>query len=104
MIEKYLDRVVKQLDEKVLRLQEAVGAGAAKADQLEIEKQRIESQEKIAAMNATLKSQKDRDDRMAKQEEAGARLGVDLAKTKQQLDQQNRQYQQQSQKPQKGNK
>ena len=77
---------------------------AAKADQLEIEKQRIESQEKIAAMNATLKSQKDKDDRMAKQEEAGARLGVDLAKTKQQLDQQNRQYQQQSQKPQKGNK
>jgi len=77
---------------------------AAKADQLEIEKQRIESQEKIAAMNATLKSQKDKEDRMAKQEEAGARLGVDLAKTKQQLDQQNRQYQQQSQKPQKGNK
>jgi hypothetical protein len=85
---------------------------AAKADQLEIEKQRIESQEKIAGMNATLKSQKDREDRMAKQEEAGARLGVDLAKTKQQIDHQkeqafhNRQSQQQnqSQKPQKGNK
>ena len=30
MIEKYLDRVVQQLDEKVGRLQEAVGAGAAK--------------------------------------------------------------------------
>jgi hypothetical protein len=30
MIEKYLDRVVKQLDEKVGRLQEAVGGGAAK--------------------------------------------------------------------------
>jgi len=30
MIEKYLDRVVKQLDEKVVRLQEAVGGGAAK--------------------------------------------------------------------------
>jgi hypothetical protein len=41
---------------------------------------------------------------MAKQEEAGARLGVDLAKTKQQIDYQNRQSQQQSQKPQKGNK
>ena len=84
---------------------------AAKADQLEIEKQRIESQEKIAGMNASLKSQKDREDRMAKQEEAGARLGVDLAKTKQQIEHQrdqsfqNRQSQQQkSQKPQKGNK
>ena len=30
MIEKYLDRVVQQLDEKVVRLQEAVGAGGAK--------------------------------------------------------------------------
>ena len=30
MIEKVLDRVVQQLDEKVGRLQEAVGAGAAK--------------------------------------------------------------------------
>ena len=30
MIEKYLDRVVNQLDEKVGRLQEAVGAGSAK--------------------------------------------------------------------------
>jgi hypothetical protein len=69
---------------------------AAKADQLEIEKQRIESQEKIAGMNATLKSQKDQLDRMAKQEEAGAKLGVDMAKTRQQL--------LQSQKPQKGNK
>jgi hypothetical protein len=77
---------------------------AAKADQLEIEKQRIESQEKIAGMNATLKAQKDREDRMAKQEEAGARLGVDLAKTKQQLDYQNRQSQQQQQKPQKPQK
>ena len=30
MIDKYLDRVVQQLDEKVGRLQEAVGGGAAK--------------------------------------------------------------------------
>ena len=30
MIEKVLDRVVQQLDEKVGRLQEAVGGGAAK--------------------------------------------------------------------------
>jgi hypothetical protein len=30
MIDKVLDRVVQQLDEKVGRLQEAVGAGAAK--------------------------------------------------------------------------
>ena len=98
---------IKQMEVDIKNRKLAADA-AAKADQLEIERQRIESQEKIAGMNATLKAQKDREDRMAKQEEAGARLGVDLAKTKQQLDYQNRQSQQQqqqkSQKPQKGNK
>ena len=102
---------IKQMEVDI-KNRKLIADAAAKADQLDIEKQRIESQEKIAGMQATLKSQKDRDDRMAKQEEAGARLGVDMAKTKQQLDYQrdqsfqNRQAQQQkqSQKPQKGNK
>jgi hypothetical protein len=98
---------IKQMEVDIKNRKLAADA-AAKVDQLELEKQRIESQEKIAGMNATLKAQKDRDDRMAKQEEAGARLGVDMAKTKQQLDHQKEQgfqnRQQQSQKPQKGNK
>jgi hypothetical protein len=54
---------------------------AAKADQLEIEKERITSQERIAGLQASLKAQKDNQDREAKQEEAGAKLGVDMAKT-----------------------
>jgi hypothetical protein len=58
---------------------------AAKADQLEIEKDRIMSQERIAGMQASIKSQKDNQDRLAKQEEAGAKLGVDMAKTYAQL-------------------
>jgi hypothetical protein len=101
---------IKQMEVDI-KNRKLVADSAAKADQLEIEKQRIESQEKIAGMNASLKSQKDQQDRLAKQEEAGARLGVDLAKTRQQIDyqkdqaNQNRQSQQQkSQKPQKGNK
>jgi len=98
---------IKQMEVDIKNRKLAADA-AAKADQLEIEKQRIESQEKIAGMQATLKSQKDQQDRLAKQEEVGARLGVDMAKTKQQLDHQKEQAfhnrQAQSQKPQKGNK
>lgn len=54
---------------------------AAKVDQLDLEKQRILSQEKIAGLQASIKVQKDNQDRLAKQEEAGAKLGVDMAKT-----------------------
>lgn len=81
---------------------------AAKADQLEIEKQRILSQERIAGLQASIKAQKDNQDRAAKQEEAGARLGVDMAKTRAQLEQQRKQADQnrqaQQNQPQKGEK
>jgi hypothetical protein len=86
---------IKQM-EADLKGKKLMADSAAKADQLELEKQRILSQEKIAGMNASLKSQKDQQDRLAKQEEAGVKLGVEMAKTRQQLVQ--------SQKPQKGNK
>lgn len=62
---------------------------AAKADQLDLENKRILSQEKIAGLQASIKVQKDTQDRLAKQEEAGAKLGVDMAKTYAQLHQQN---------------
>jgi hypothetical protein len=58
---------------------------AAKADQLQIERQRIESQEKIAAMNATIKVNEDAKNRLAKEGEIGAKLGIDLAKSRAQL-------------------
>jgi hypothetical protein len=53
---------------------------AAKADQLRIEEQRIESQEKIAGMNATLKFQKDEKELQAKQMAEGLKMGVEFAK------------------------
>ena len=58
---------------------------AAKADQLQIERDRIESQEKIAAMNATIKVSEDAKNRLAKEGEMGAKLGIDLAKSKAQM-------------------
>jgi hypothetical protein len=64
---------------------------AAKADQLRIERERIESQEKIAAMNATIKVNEDAKNRLAKEGEIGAKLGIDLAKSKAQLMQKGKQ-------------
>ena len=58
---------------------------AAKADQLQIERDRIDSQEKIAGMNAVIKTTQDDKNRQAKAEESGAKLGIDLAKTKEQF-------------------
>jgi hypothetical protein len=58
---------------------------AAKADQLQIERDRIESQEKIAGMNAQIKVITDNKNRFAKESEMGAKLGIDLAKSKAQM-------------------
>jgi len=58
---------------------------AAKADQLQIERDRIESQEKIAGMNAQIKVIADDKNRLAKEGEMGAKLGIDLAKSRAQM-------------------
>ncbi len=64
---------------------------AAKADQLRIEEDRIRSQEKIAAMNATIKVNEDAKNRLSKESEMGAKLGIDLAKSRAQLMQKGKQ-------------
>ena len=58
---------------------------AAKADQLQIERDRIASQERIAGMNAQIKVAQDDKNRRSKEEEAGARMGIDLAKSREQF-------------------
>jgi hypothetical protein len=52
---------------------------AAKADQLEIEKQRIEAQKEIAGMQVGAKAAKDKADLNAKMELEGVRLGSQIA-------------------------
>jgi hypothetical protein len=83
-----------QLQQQELQLKQAevdikakklAADAAAKADQLQIERDRIASQEKIAAMNATIKVNEDAKNRLAKEGEMGAKLGVDLAKSRAQL-------------------
>jgi hypothetical protein len=58
---------------------------AAKADQLAIERERIKSQEMIAGMNAQIKVAQEDKGRAAKEQEIGAKLGIDLAKSKAQM-------------------
>ena len=55
---------------------------AAKADQLEIEKARIEAQKEIAGLQVGAKVAKDRAELEGKYEMEGMKLGVDIAKTR----------------------
>jgi hypothetical protein len=85
-----------QLQQQELQLKQAelelkskklAADAAGKADQLQIERDRIESQEKIAGMNAQIKVDEDAKNREAKEKEIGAKLGIDLAKAKAQMQQ-----------------
>ena len=58
---------------------------AAKEDQLEIERQRIESQKEIAGMQVGAKAAKDKADLEAKMEMEGLKIGTDIAYKKAQL-------------------
>jgi hypothetical protein len=58
---------------------------AAREDQLEIERQRIASQEKIAGMQVGAKTAKDKADLEAKMEMEGLKVGAEIARNKEQL-------------------
>ena len=72
---------------------------AAKEDQIEIERERIAAQERIAGMQAGVKAAHDRASLSAKQQAEGLRIGADVARNKLQMQQQLHQQQQ----PKKGN-
>ena len=85
-----------QMQQQELQLKQAeidiknrklIADATAKADQLDIEIQRIESQEKIAGMQVGAKVAKDRADLNAKQQLEGVKIGVDIAKSKEQMQQ-----------------
>lgn len=72
----------KDIDIKERKL---VADSAAKADQIEIEQERIRSQERIAGMNVGAKVQNDKAQLRAKQSLEGTKIGVDIAKSKDQM-------------------
>ncbi len=82
-----------QLEGKKVAIQEQklkVDA-AAKTDQLDIERERIAAQERIAGMQAGVKAQGDKLKLQHQQEAEGVRMGVDIAKHKAQLAHQSKQ-------------
>lgn len=82
-----------KLKEKEVQLKEQKQQveAAAKADQLEIERERIAAQERIAGAQIGAKVESDKANLAAKQQIAGTQIGVDVAKHRATISNQNRQ-------------
>jgi len=74
-----------------LKEKKLMADAAAKADQLNIEQERITSQERIAGLNASLKVRKDNEELQSRREIEGTKMTVDLLKTMKQKEQQKKQ-------------
>jgi hypothetical protein len=74
-----------KMQEFQLKQQKQQIDAAAKADQLEIEKSRIEAQMQIAAMQVSANAAAKKDSLAKQQEAEGVRLGIDIAKSKAQM-------------------
>lgn len=90
-----------QIKEKELQLKEQKQQvdAMAKADQLEIEKARIEAQKEIAAMQVGATAAAARDKLKQQMEAEGVRMGIDVAKSRAQMSQQARQQANQNNRP-----
>jgi len=91
---------LKQEDLKLKQQKQQIDA-AAKADQLEIEKSRIDAQMQIAAMQVAAQSAAKKDQLDRQQETEGVRMGIDAAKHKAQMAMQNAQRSAQNKQPKK---
>ena len=88
--------------QEVQTKQQKVALDAAeKVDRLDLEKERIASQERIAGMQTGAKIAMDKSNLSAKQQEAGLRMGVELAREAAQEDKAMQQTQQNQQQPRK---
>lgn len=72
--------------------------GAAKADQIEVEKERIAAQKEIAGMQVGAKVAKDKEELQSRNQLEGLRIGKDIARDRAQMAAQNRQKEQQPKK------
>lgn len=72
--------------------------GAAKADQIEVEKERIAAQKEIAGMQVGAKVAKDKEELASRNQLEGLRIGKDIARDRAQMAAQNRQKEQQPKK------
>jgi len=79
---------IKQQEAQIKQQKVAMDA-AAKMDQLELEKERIAAQERIAGLQVGAKIATDKANLSAKQQEAGLRIGVDVARQAADMDRRN---------------
>ena len=89
-----------KMQELQLKMQKQQIDAAAKADQLEIERQRIEAQKEIAGMQVAANSAAQKDKAQRQQETEGMRMGIDAAKHRAQLAAQQRTAQNRAPRPQ----
>jgi hypothetical protein len=75
---------IKQAEVGIKERKLAVDA-AAKADQIRLEEERIKSQERIAGAQIGAKAEQDKANLVAKQQLEGTRIGVDIAKSRDQM-------------------
>jgi len=87
---------IKQQEAQTKQQKVALDA-AEKMDRLELEKERIAAQERIAGMQTGAKIAMDKSNLSAKQQEAGLRMGIELAREAAQEDQAMQQMQQMQQ-------
>ena len=73
-----------KMQELQLRQQKQQVEAAAKADQIRVEESRIEAQKEIAAMQVAAQSAAKRDQLEKQQQLEGTRLGIELAKSRNQ--------------------
>jgi hypothetical protein len=94
------DQQLKEADLERKRQKDIMDA-AAKADQIEVEQERIAAQKEIAGMQVGAKVAKDKEELKSRNQLEGLRIGKDIAKDRAQMAAQNRQRDQQPNK--KGN-
>ena len=85
IVQLQMEEMAIKKEELQLKKQKLAVEAAAKTDQIDVEQERIASQERIAGMQVGAKVAKDKAELEAKQQEAGVRIGVDIAKTKEQM-------------------
>ena len=88
-----------KMQELQLKMQKQQIDAAAKADQLDIEKARIEAQKEIAAMQMAANAAAQKDKAQRQQETEGIRMGIDAAKHRAQLASQQRTAQNRAPRP-----
>jgi hypothetical protein len=91
-----------KMQELQLKAQKQQIDAAAKADQLRIEESRIAAQKEIAAMQVGATAAAAKDKLQRQQQTDGVKMGIDIAKSKAQMAQQQRQYSMQNRTPVKG--